>query len=186
MDEKNEIEDYSNFCSGWDWFACDAKGQIGHFDNGGLRHLPRTVKINRQVAEQLAVFFLEVAPDRGGYSIRDKVEAEFGGWEKVVDKQLFLETYGGVARKGVFSHNTQNLRALEEVEAAKRLGVFSAATQHIYDIDGTASYYLVAIPEHPLHLTDLPPEIAEMVSRVLSPFLFGVTTNFSEVETMKW
>jgi hypothetical protein len=96
MDEKNEIEDYSNFCSGWEWFACDTEGRIAGFDNGGLRHLPQTVKRDRQVAERLAAYFLEEAPDRGGYSIRDKVEADFGGWERVVDKELFIEFYGGL------------------------------------------------------------------------------------------
>jgi uncharacterized protein RhaS with RHS repeats len=60
------------------------------------------------------------------------------------------------------------------------------ATLHIYDMDGTASYYVVAIPERPLHLTDLPDEIAEMVSRVRSPFLFGTTTHFKEVDTLEW
>jgi len=186
MDEKNEIEDYSNFCSGWVWFAYDGEGHIGLFNNGGLRNLPQTVKSDRRVTERLAEYFFEEASDRCGYSIRDKVEDEFGGWDKIVNKQLFLETFAEIARKGIFTHKSQNLRNREEVEAAKQLGVFSPATQHIYDLDGTASYYLVAIPERPLHLTDLPSEIAEMVSRVRSPFPFGATTHFSEVETMKW
>ncbi len=59
MGEKNEIEDYSNFCSGWEWFARDEEGRIGRFDNGGLRHLPQTVKSDRQVTERLAAYFLK-------------------------------------------------------------------------------------------------------------------------------
>jgi hypothetical protein len=51
---------------------------------------------------------------------------------------------------------------------------------------GSASYYLVTIPERPLHLSDLPVEIAEMVARVRSPFPFGITTHFKESETMLW
>ena len=138
------------------------------------------------MAERLATYFLEEAADCCGYSLRDNVEVDFGGWGKLVSKEEFLDFYGGIARKGIFAHNTQHIYTAEAAESAKRLGVFSPATQHIYDLDGTASYYLVAIPEHPLHLTDLPPEIAEMVSIARSPFLFGVTTHFSEVETMKW
>lgn len=186
MNDNNEIEDYSNFCSGWEWFACDGQGRIGFFDNGGLRQLPQTVKSDQRITERLAMYFLEEAPDRCEYSVRENVEAEFGGWGNVVDKQLFVDYFGRIARKGIFSHNTQILRPLQEVEAAKRLGVFSTATQHIYDLDGTASYCLVAIPELPLHLADLPPEIAKMVSRVCCPFSFGAVARFSEVETLKW
>jgi len=180
---KDEIEDESNFCSGWDWFACDAEGRIGHFDNGGLRHLPRTVKGDRQLTERLEEYFLEEAPDRCGYRVHD-VQDDVNEWKRVLDREEYLKKFGGIARKGVFSHDTQNIRGREEAEAAKRLGVFSAETQHIYDINGSASYYLVTLPEQPLHLYDLPVEIAEMVARVRSPFPFGTTTHFKESETM--
>ena len=188
MNESNEIDDATLSIEGWEWFACDEANQIGHFDTLGLRHLPGTVKGDRRTAERLIAYFLEEAKDICGFSLRDKVEEDFGGWEskKITNKAAFIEHYGRISRKGIFSHNTQPVYRAEAAESAKRLGVFSPATQHIYDLEGTASYYLVAIPERPLHLTDLPPEIAEMVSRVRSPFLFGATTHFAEAETMKW
>lgn len=186
MNEHNEIEDESNCGGSWEWFACDENGHIGCFNNAGLRHLPKTVKRDRLVAERLAAYLLEEIADRGGYSLRENVEVEFGGWEKIVDMDEFLRLYGGIARKGLYAHNTQHIYNAEAAGAAKRLGVFSPATQHIYDLDGSASYYLVTIPEQPLHLYDLPGEIAEMVARVRSPLPFGATTHFKESETMLW
>jgi hypothetical protein len=184
----NEIDDATLYIEGLEWFACDEEDRIGHFDTLGLRHLPRTVKSDRRTAERLIAYFFEEAKDLCEFSLRDKVEGDFGGWEskKITNKADFIEHFGRISRKGLFSHDTQAVYRAEAAEAAKRLGVFSPGTEHIYDLDGSASYYLVTIPEHPLHLSDLPNEIAEMVARVRSPFPFGVTTHFKESETMLW
>jgi len=184
--DDNQIEDESNFSGSWDWFACDGRDQIALFDNGGMRHLPRTVKCDRRTTERLAAYFLEEAIERCQYSLRSNVEEDFGGWEKVLDRDEFLDFYGGTARKGLFTYNTQHIYGVDTAEVAKQLGVFSDATKHYYDLDGSASYYLVTLPEQPLHLYDLPVEIAEMVARVRSPFPFGTTTHFKESETMLW
>ncbi len=188
MNDNNEIDDATLYIEGLEWFACDEKDQIGHFDTLGLRHLPRTVKADRCTAEQLMAYFLEQAADRCGFSLREKVEEDFGGWEskKITNKADFIEHFGRISRKGIFSHNTQPVYRAEAAEAAKQFGVFSPATEHIYDLDGSANYYLVTIPEQPIHLYDVPGEIAEMVARVRSPFPFGTTTHFKESETMLW
>lgn len=188
LTENNEIDDATLYIEGLEWFACDEEGRIGHFDTLGLRHPPRTVKTDRRTAERLNTYFSEEIKDRCGFSLRDKVEEDFGGWEsgKITNKAEFIEHFGRISRKGIFTHNTQPVYRAEAAEAAKYLGIFTPTTQHIYDLDGSASYYLVTIPEQPLHLYDLPEEIAEMVARVRSPFLFGATTHFKESETMLW
>jgi hypothetical protein len=184
--DENEIVDETNFCSGWEWFACDEEGKVGYFHNGGLRHLPKTVKSDRRATERLAIYFVEELNDRCGYSLRQGVEEDFGGWKRIINREEFLKTYAEVARKGIFTHKTQHIYGAEAAEAARQLGVFSEETKHIYDLEGSAGYYLVAIPKCPLHLSDLPREIAETISRVRSPFPFGATTHFAEVQTMKW
>jgi len=188
MNEGNEIDDATLYIEGLEWFACDEENQIGQFDTLGLRQLPRTVRGDRRIAERLIAYFCEEAKDLSGFSLRDKVEEDFGGWEskKITNKTAFIEYFGRISRKGIFSHNTQPVYRAEAAESAKRLGVFSPETQHIYDLDGTASYYLVTIPDQPLHLYDLPGDIAEMVARVRSPYPFGTTTHFKESETMLW
>lgn len=188
MNENNTIDDATLYIEGFEWFACDELNHIGHFDTLGLRHLPRTVKEDRRTAERLMSYFADDAKERCTFSLREKVEEEFGGWEsnKITSKAAFIEHYGRIARKGIFSYNTQPVYSAEAAESANRLGVLSPATRHIYDLDGSASYYLVTIPENPLHLTDLPDDIAEMVARVRSPFPFGITTHFKESETMLW
>jgi len=188
VDDANEIDDATLYIEGLEWFACDEENRIGHFDTLGLRHVPRTVKADRRAAERLIAYFFEEAKDLCEFSLRDKVEEDFGGWEskKITNKAEFIEHFGRISRKGIFSHDTQPVYRTEAAEAAKRLGVFSPATQHIYDLDGSASYYLVTIPDRPLHLRDLPVEIAEMVARVRSPLPFGITTHFKESETMLW
>jgi hypothetical protein len=107
--ESNEIDDATLYIEGLEWFACDEENRIGHFDTLGLRHPPRTVKADRHTAERLAGYFFEEAKDFCGFLLRDKVEEDFGGWDskKITNKAEFIEHFGRISRKEIFSHDTQ-------------------------------------------------------------------------------
>lgn len=161
MASSNEINHEEEFCNSWDWFAVDENGHIGHFDTGSFRHLPRTVKGSRLETEKVAYYFTKEAQDICGFRVRDNVEFDFGGWSNVIYPDLFPGSFGDMARKGVYSHDTQNVYT-------------------------SSIYYLVTIPDRPLNLAELPEDIAELVSRVRSPFLFGQTSHFKETDTLEW
>jgi hypothetical protein len=67
-----------------------------------------------------------------------------------------------MARKGVFSYNTEMRHGRE------------------------AKYYLVAIPECPLRLDDLPPEMREVVSKTRAPLSFTTAEYIPEAATLVW
>ena len=156
------IDPEEEFTRDWDWYACDVDGHLGHFASAGLRALPHSVKMDRDTAERLARYFFDEAQDRTGYTVRPEAEADAGGWQKPGARERFLKSFIEMARKGAFSYNTQMLHGR------------------------AASYYLVAKPEIPLFVTDLPHEIADVVRRTRAPFSFATTDYVPEVATLLW
>lgn len=156
------IDTSEEFTRDWDWYACDEKGRIGHFTTAGLRALPRAVKQDREVAERLMRYFFDEAKEVSGYSVRQAAELDAGGWEKPGARERFLASFIKMARKGLFSFNTEMLHGR------------------------AARYYAVAMPERALHLDDLPPDIRNMVSRICAPLSFGTAEYIPEAETMHW
>lgn len=157
-----EIDTSEEFTRDWDWYACDETGNIGHFTTAGLRALPPTVKQDREATERLTQYFLGEANESCGYSIRAEAEADAGGWQKPGARDRFLKSFAEVARKGVFSYNTEMLHGRE------------------------AKYYLVLIPECPLRVPDLPPEIRKVVSRIIAPLSFVTAEYIPEADTLVW
>jgi len=76
--------------------------------------------------------------------------------------ERYLKDFAAMARKGVFSYNTEMRHGQE------------------------AKYYLVAKPECPLRVVDLPPEIKTMVSRIQAPLTFVNAEHISEADTLSW
>jgi hypothetical protein len=150
------------FSKDWDWFAADLEDHIGHFTSAGMRRLPRSVKDNASAAELVANFFGTVAPKSSTYFIRDDVEADAGGWKTEGARDWYLKSFAEMASKGMFSYNTQ-------------LG-YSPDTK----------YYLVATPDRPLLLVELPPEIRKIVARTRAPISFQRTNDLPEDETLDW
>jgi hypothetical protein len=158
----NEITTSEEFTRDWDWYAHDLEGNIGHFTTAGLRCLPKALKEDRAAAERVVNFFLHDASETGSYNVRPGVETEAGGWDKPGARDRFLKSFAEMARKGTFSYNTEMIHG------------------------SRGRYYLVAIPEYPIHIADLPPEIARLVCRVRAPLLFATTDHIAEGDTLLW
>lgn len=99
---------------------------------------------------------------RKNTQFRSPAEADAGGWEKPGVRDRFLKSFTEMARKGVFSYNTEMRHGRE------------------------AKYYLVAIPECPLRLDDLPPEMREVVSKTRAPLSFTTAEYIPEAATLVW
>jgi hypothetical protein len=156
-----EIDEGEEFSRDWDWYAVDLDQQIGHFTTAGIRSLPSSVKRDRCATEAVGVYFQELARTCG-YSIRTAAEADAGGWKTVAIRARYLQSFTDMAARGLFSYNTQL----------------------VYNAE--AKYYLVAVPECPLRLSDLPLNIRQMVSRTRASVCFGATEYISERETLRW
>ena len=156
-----EIAKDEEFTRDWDWYAFDDEGNIGHFTTAGLRALPKAVKHDKEAAERLARYFFEEASDSGGYSVRDGAEADAGGWQRQ-GAERYLKDFAKMGSKGIFSYNTE--------------------MRHGHG----GKYYLVAKPECPLRVTDLPPDIKAMVSRIHAPLSFETAEYVSETDTLSW
>ena len=63
-------------------------------------------------------------------------------------------------------------------------GIFSYNTEMRHGHGG--KYYLVAKPECPLRVTDLPPDIKAIVSRIHAPLSFETAEYVSEADTLSW
>jgi len=151
------IEHSEELTRDWDWYAVDQDGYVGHFTSAGMRRLPKSVKSNREWAELVAKYFFEEAPVRGGWSLRAGAEQDCGGWEKQ-GRERYVRDFALMATKGLFSFDTDL-------------------------IHGEGRYYLVAIPERPLRVDDLPLNIKEMLSHTTSalrsrncPHIYGPIT----------
>lgn len=162
MATKTEIDTSEEFTRDWDWYACDKEGNIGNFTTAGLRALPQAVKEDREAAERVIRFFLSEVPESCDFSVCSGAEADAGGWSKPGARERFLQSFIGMARKGAFSYNTEM----------------------VYGHD--AKYYLVARPECPLRLSDLPPEIRDIISRLRAPLAFPSAEYIPEADTLSW
>ena len=152
------IGDDEEFTRDWDWYALDQDGHIGHFTSAGMRTLPKSVKNDRETTEAIARYFFKQAPIIGGWSVRAEAEKDCGGWEKQ-GFDRYVRDFALMATKGLFSFDTDLIHG----EGGR--------------------YYLVAIPERPLNVKDLPVNIRALVSRTAAllqlsscPYIAGHTT----------
>ena len=155
------IDEQEEFTRDWDWYAVDQDGHIGHFTSAGMRALPKSVKQDRETTEIIARYFFEQAPVVGKWSVRTEAEADCGGW-KEQGFERYIGDFALMASKGLFSFDTDLIRTEK------------------------ARYYLVAIPERILLVSDLPPDIRELTSRIRAPLRFIDCPYIREPTTAAW
>jgi hypothetical protein len=126
------IDGQEEFTRDWDWYAVDQDGHVGHFTSAGVRVLPKSVRQDRETTETIARYFFEQAPVVGKWSVGPEAEAECGGWQKQ-GFERYIRDFALMSSNGLFSFNSD----LSRTEKGR--------------------YYLVAIPERPLLLNNLPP-----------------------------
>jgi hypothetical protein len=98
----------------------------------------------------------------GGWSVRPAAEEDGGGWKNVRDFERYIKDFAFMSSKGLFSFDT------ELVHGSK------------------GRYYLVAIPEHPLLVNDLPPPIRELLSRTAATLRWMNCTYIDGTMTEEW
>ena len=162
MHSMTKIETAEELTRDWDWYACDQEGTIGHFTTAGLRGLPRTVKQNYEALERVGRHLSEERQEWSECSIRAGVEVDAGGWKDAVARDHYLRSFMQAARRGMFSYNTEMRRGPD------------------------AKYYLVAKPDKPLRMSDLPPDIRTMLSKTYAPVSFAIREYITEAETLDW
>jgi hypothetical protein len=125
-----------------------------------MRRLPKTVEQDRDAALRLIHYFDMEAPKSLPYIVRAGVEVDAGGWKDESARSWYLTSFVNMASTGLFSYDTF--------------------------LSGPGKYYLVAFPERPIHINQLPLEIRDLAIRTKSPYPFAKTTYISEEETQEW
>jgi hypothetical protein len=156
-----EIGIQEEFSKDWDWFASGPDGTIAHFTTAGMRSLPQSVKQDQEAAFRLIAYFFGEAPKSVRYRVRLEAEKESGGWADQLARDRYLKDFVTMASAGLFSYDTEPSR-------------------------NRVDYFLVAIPEQPLRVEQLPPEIRDLVLRTQSPYVFAQTAHISSKDTIAW
>jgi len=145
----------------WDWYASDASGHIAHFTSAGLRVLPASVKRSAETTLALIAFF-ESLPDRSlDVLLSARAEQELAQITEKAKIEWRLREFVRTARRGLFSFDTEMLH-------------------------GKSDYYLIAAPEQPLTVDELPYEIRSMLLHIAGPVAFASMTTIDEATTLQW
>jgi hypothetical protein len=158
----SEITYDEEFARDWDWYAVDSAGRIAHFTTAGLRLLPRSVKQDREAAESLIDFFERLPTGVSGWRLRKGLENDVASLKSSSSRARLEESYSRIASLGLFEFDTEPIHGSE------------------------ARYFLAAIPEKPLCVTDLPDQIRVLLERTRSMVSFPETEYIPEKETKEW
>jgi hypothetical protein len=158
MTEINLVEEFDR---DWDWFAICTNSMIGHFTTAGIRALPKSVRRDRKSTLRLIKYFFEEAPHTGSYIVHPDLEKKLGGWRGESDRNRYLRSFLKTASTGLFSYDTQTSGS-------------------------NTDYFLVAIPQNPLRINDLPPEIHNLLVRTQSTYAFDRTADIASADTTDW
>jgi hypothetical protein len=146
----------------WDWYAVDTDGYIAHFTSAGLRALPLSVKQHADTALALIAYFEGRLECSATVLPSDQAKREVAQITDEARIELRLRDYIRAARRGLFSYDTEMV------------------------FGDTSGYYLIASPEVPLRIDDLPSEIRSIILRVPSTLSFASAPHISEMMTLRW
>ena len=151
-----EISEDDVYGMDWDWFASDRDGHVAHFTTAGMRPLPESVRSSREQLEQLSSYFTDRAPIRGSALLTPGLDRRRGAFNKPVNWSCFLH----MAARGLYSYNTELIHSAD------------------------AEYYLVATPDQPLALDDLPEGVRYAVRRTVLSISFATATRIAEAQML--
>jgi hypothetical protein len=154
------IDEEAEAAIDWDWYAVDEEGHVGHFTSAGMRKLPRSVKRDQEVTDRIRCYFFQQAPVIGSWSVRAEAEVDCGGWARQ-GSERYLQDFAHMASKGLFSFDTET-----RTEKGR--------------------YFLVAIPERILRVTELPADIGHLVLQTHAPLRFLDCAYIDSRETEAW
>lgn len=133
-----------------DWFAVDPHGHLGHFSSAG-GPLPASVASSHEALKQLQHYFWTYCPPTTTAHINPDLAQllpRLAHWlELPFNRHCYTEQSLLLAQCGLFSFNRT------EIELPYQ----------------DTHYHLVAYPEQPLLLAELPPNIRAVISRTRFP-----------------
>lgn len=127
-----------------DWFAVDQNGFLGHFATGVFGGVPESILESKEELQEIEDYFRNQAPKTKGYTFHPKWSANAGVDPK--DSRavnLYLNDFKLMASCGLYSYDAY--------EAGPR----------------PSSYFLVASPDLPLSIDELPGNIRQIIERTL-------------------
>ncbi len=133
-----------------DWYAVDPQGAIGHFATGSKGFLPTSSCESAEDLDAVWQYLQETPPvTRPIVTKQGKREAE----KSRISARFALESFMEHASKGVYSYDT--------VYLDRRL----------------SPYYLVAAPERPIHISDVPEHIRRIIERTKCRIAFETASS---------
>ena len=143
----------------FDWFCVDSEGFIGHFATAGFKMLPASVAKSRENLDLLMHYFAGVAPSRGGHIVDGDLVRHLPKGTSISER--FLRSYVAMADKGLYSY---------DIESYLREDI---------------TYFRVALPMCPLHISELTIEMREVLGRtVLEMIRFRDVTEIAYAATL--
>lgn len=123
-----------------DWFAVDSEGYVGHFATGGQGGVPTSVRSSKPRLDRLVTYFKTVAPSTG----RGCLAATIQEYKNADPNKLNLSLFFHMASRGLYSFDV------------------------ILGQPRPCPYTIIARPESPIQVADLPQEIQEELKRTRS------------------
>ncbi|HAW32054.1 MAG TPA: hypothetical protein DCY03_28780 [Planctomycetaceae bacterium] len=129
-----------------DWFAVDQNGLLGHFATGRFGGVPKSILESKESLQEIEDYFRKHVPKTKHCTIHPK-------WSDNADidpkdsrsVNMYLNDFKQMASCGLYSYDAYNTGPRP------------------------SSYFLVAFPDMPLSIKDLPDNIRQMIERTPLP-----------------
>jgi hypothetical protein len=138
------ISDIEEETTDLDWFGLDQQGSIGHFTTGGFGALPRSVASSKEDLESIYEYFRRLPLNATVPVVNPRAMAVLATKDDKA-REKYLQDFLQMASRGLYSFNYK--------PTGKR----------------PSPYFLVAKPENPLHINDVPGEIQAVLRKTILP-----------------
>jgi hypothetical protein len=143
----------------FDWFCLDLDGEVGHFTTAGFKKLPKSVAESKENLSLLAEYFLRAAPGYGGHIVDPELIVALP--EPQQRGERYLRSFIAMADKGLYSYDIATYPTSE------------------------SSYFRVASPSKPLHSSELPLEIREVLGQTVMAVRFREKPRIAYLSTLE-
>jgi hypothetical protein len=126
----------------YDWFGVDEEGYIGHFTSAGYK-LPKSVCASAEDLQAITDYFENIEFSGLKFHVITDLEKKVHLFENDFMRNQYLSSFCEMADRGLYSHDID-----------------------LYSKQNLA-YFCVAMPERPLRIEFLPPNIRAIVSRII-------------------
>jgi hypothetical protein len=151
------ISDVEQVTTDFDWFCLDMDGEVGHFTTAGFKNLPKSVASSKENLDLLTSYFQNAA-QRCGHSVDPEVSVAFPDPKERGER--YLKSFVAIACKGLFSY---------DIASYLKPGI---------------SYFRVASPSIPLHSSEVPAKIREVLGHTVLAIRFRENPRIAYASTL--